>query len=250
MKIRVTSDIHGHLIQIKPCDLFIICGDLTPIENHQVNFQRVWLDTDFKYWLRDVPAKCKCFCFGNHDFVSEVYLDEVKKMFKNERNTFLLHESGCEFEGIKIFGLPHTSYFYGWAWNLYEQDLKYKWDLIPQGTDILVTHEPIHGYGDKVMRMITGDNEEKWPEPEHTGSPSLLEKVKEIRPKLCCYGHIHSGFGVYNLEDLTLVNCSLVNEKYQPVNEPKVFEWADGKIITPEALLFDKPKKKRGRKSK
>jgi Icc-related predicted phosphoesterase len=242
MRITCISDIHGHLIPINSTDLLLIAGDLCPMGNHNVNYQRVWLDTDFRWWLKDVPAKYKVFIFGNHDFVGEVCPDEVKKIFKNEKNTFLLQDSGCEVEGIKIWGSAWTNYFYGWAFNLYEQDLKHRWDDIPEGTNILVTHGPPYGYGDKVAGKVT--DEEKWPEPEHAGSTTLLERLKVIRPQLTCYGHIHSGVGLYHYEDLTFANCSIVNGKYIPVNQPRIFEWVDGKIVTPEMIL-DTPKRKK-----
>ena len=60
---------------------------------------------------------------------------------------------------------------------------------------------------------------------EHTGSPSLTNKIREIKPRLVVGGHIHSGYGVYDMgEGITYVGASVVNEAYQLVNQPIVIE--------------------------
>ena len=110
--------------------------------------------------------------------------------------------------------------FFWWSFNLAEKDLVEKWALIPNDTDILIVHGPPHGYGDKAPR-VGGKGF------EHVGSPSLLEKIKIIKPKICVYGHVHGGYGTYKIPELPeiiLANCSLLNEKYELVNKPMIFE--------------------------
>ena len=85
--------------------------------------------------------------------------------------------------------------------------------MIPEDTDILVLHGPPYGYGDY---SSYGD--------EHTGSPSLLERIKEVKPKLVVFGHIHEGRGQWEYEDIKLANVTLVNSKYHPIHEPWVTE--------------------------
>jgi Icc-related predicted phosphoesterase len=122
-----------------------------------------------------------------------------------------LEDSGIEWNGLKIWGSPWQPRFFDWAFNADEPDLERIWDKIPDDTDILVLHGPPHGYGDKASRVNAAGF-------EHTGSPSLLERIKAIKPKLAVAGHIHSGYGIYEIGETIFVNASLVNEKYIPTN--------------------------------
>jgi Icc-related predicted phosphoesterase len=90
--------------------------------------------------------------------------------------------------------------------------LSKKWDLIPEGIDILLLHGPPHGYGD----FSPYDH-------VHTGSPSLLTRIEQIRPKLVVAGHIHNGRGVYHIPDRTVfVNVAYVDEQYRPTGLPPI----------------------------
>lgn len=80
-------------------------------------------------------------------------------------------------------------------------------------------HGPPCLYGDKVFYICDGQGYE-----EHVGSPSLLRKIKEIKPKIVVCGHVHCGYGIYQAGETTIINCSLVNERYKPVNHPVVWE--------------------------
>ena len=116
---------------------------------------------------------------------------------------------------------PGSRFFFWWAYNASEPNLKLKWDLIPLDTQILVLHGPPYGIGDKAPRV----NDVGY---EHTGSPSLTEKLKTLTNlKLVIWGHIHGEYGVYKMPELPntiLANVSLMNDKYQPVNKPMVFD--------------------------
>ena len=224
MKIVAISDQHGFLPKIPSCDLFLIAGDLCPAINHSLPFQESWLETNFKPWLEAVDAKCKVVIAGNHDFIAEHRKATVEKIFRNSKNVHYLHESSCEFEGLKIYGIPHTLYFYDWAFNLYEADLKKKWAKIPADTDILVSHGPPYGYGDLAPRIITNKNEQEWPAGEHVGSPSLREWISETQPKLVVFGHIHEGRGEWKCGDTTVANVTVVNSKYKNIHTPWTVE--------------------------
>lgn len=223
LKIVAISDLHGHLPNIPECDLLLIAGDLCPAKDHTISFQEYWLDSDFRYWLRDVPSRKTIYIAGNHDFIFE---NAPHRVPKNLRATYL-QDSGTEFEGIKIWGTPWQPVFHWWAFNAEEVDLKKKWALIPDDTDILVVHGPPHGFHDLVPRRINPKNETEWPAGEHCGSPSLLERINEINPKLVVCGHIHRGRGVRTWGDTTIANVTVVNEAYKLVYEPWVYEWKD-----------------------
>lgn len=220
-KIVATSDLHGKLPKPKTMpagDILLIAGDITPTTDHSIEYQRIWLDSAFRYWLSQLSYKHVICVFGNHDFIGEQNPYGVEKL--NLPCKFLTDEE-VTVEGLRIYGTPHQPYFFGWAFNLYEPKLREKWDLIPQGIDILVSHGPPQGYGD-----LTEDHETTG-KIIHVGSPSLTLKIEEIKPKLVVYGHIHSGYNTYtnpNCPNTILANVAYVNEKYQPANDPMVFE--------------------------
>jgi len=210
IKICTLSDIHGQLCNVPACDLLLIAGDLCPVRDHSLSFQEHWLEFNFKPWLKNIDAKEKVFIFGNHDFIGEERPERVSKIFSDVKNIHYLQDSGVECLGLKVYGSAWTLYFYDWAFNLYENDLKDKWAQIPQDTDILVCHGPPYGYGDLCGK-------------ENVGSPSLLERIKEIKPKLVVYGHIHNGFGTWTLDKTILANVSVVDDRYELVRKPVVF---------------------------
>ncbi len=73
--------------------------------------------------------------------------------------------------------------FGGWAFNLVRgQSCQDKWDLIPEGVDLLMTHGPPLGYGD----LCKGGH--------RAGCLQLLHTIqRKIKPKYHVFGHIHEG---------------------------------------------------------
>jgi Icc-related predicted phosphoesterase len=59
----------------------------------------------------------------------------------------------------------------------------------------------------------------------------LLKRIEEIKPKLVVCGHVHEGYGAYKLPcGTTIVNASVLDEKYRLVNAPIVVEIDDDGI--------------------
>jgi len=75
--------------------------------------------------------------------------------------------------------------FGGWGFNLPRGEACLeKWDLIPDDTDVLVTHGPPLGFGDSLQHG------------GRSGCVQLLHVVQErVRPKYHVFGHIHEGEG-------------------------------------------------------
>jgi Icc-related predicted phosphoesterase len=61
----------------------------------------------------------------------------------------------------------------------------------------------------------------------HGNLPELLDTIGRVKPKLVICGHIHGGYGVYNLGDTLVYNVAHVNEAYQPVNPVVEIELGD-----------------------
>jgi Icc-related predicted phosphoesterase len=215
IKVVAVSDLHGNLPAIPPCDLLLLAGDITPVESHRLPFQAQWLDTTFRAWLRQVPARKVVAVAGNHDLIFERAAHEVPR----DLPWTYLQDSGITWEGLRIWGTPWQPWFYDWAFNLYEPDLLAKWALIPPGTDVLLLHGPPHGYGDGVPQR---DGHVR-----HTGSPGLLARIEAIQPRLCVYGHIHEGRGEWRLGRTVLANVTLVDDGYSAVYSPWEHELPD-----------------------
>jgi Icc-related predicted phosphoesterase len=211
LKIVAVSDLHGILPSVPSCDLLLIAGDICPVGNHDLDYQASWLDTDFRAWLKSQPARQTVFVAGNHDFIFQNLPEQVPQNLP----AVYLEDSAFHWNGLTIWGTPWQPWFHDWAFNLYEPQLKEKWDLIPPPTDILVVHGPPQGYGDGVPSRQG---------VRRTGSPSLLARIETIQPKLVVFGHIHEGRGQWQVGKSTLANVTLLNEKYEPVYEPFVFE--------------------------
>lgn len=214
-RICCISDLHGHLPPVPDCDLLLLGGDLC---RHHDDYP--WYAKKLKPWVDELAERCKVVAVaGNHDFVFERLPEAVPAM-----NWSYLQDSGVEWNGLKIWGSPWQPRFYDWAFNLDEPELVKKWALIPDDTDILLLHGPPHGYGDKSHYKWKTDDDTAWPGYEHTGSPGLTKRILEVKPKLAVAGHIHRGYGRYEIGSTVFVNASLVNEQYTPVNEPIVVE--------------------------
>lgn len=210
IKITCISDMHGEWPNLQGGDLLIIAGDLTATDTEkEFGLFDCWLDRQ-KYKKIVIVA-------GNHDR----FLQDFNKKYpgyKHFQNAEYLCDSGTEFEGFKIWGSPWTKKFDGinprcTAFTLdKEKELAKKWDLIPDDIDILITHSPPHGILDKTFRG------------EYAGSISLTERLKNIKPFLHVFGHIHEqGGNWYTNEDYPpshSFNCSIMNEFYTSTHPP------------------------------
>jgi len=215
------SDTHGFLpTDLPDGDILLHSGDICPTYDHSISFQQQWIHHMFMPYLKKLESKYRAIIFigGNHDWVLEKGLDFSylrNPMLTKPHEIYYLQDSSITIDGIKIWGTPHQLTFYNWAFNLDEPDLAKKWELIPKDTDVIVCHGPAYGYGDSVYPR-TWQNEEKYPEVEHVGSPSMLKKIEEIRPKLYVCGHVHEGRGVYKRGSTIIVNASYLDASYKP----------------------------------
>ena len=81
-----------------------------------------------------------------------------------------------------------------------------RFEQIPADTDIVVAHGPPRGYGDR-----TSDG-------AHVGAAAMTATLTRVQPQLMVCGHIHPAYGRYRLGATEIINASLVDNRYQPVN--------------------------------
>lgn len=216
-KLVVISDTHGKHTQLGKLpegDILIHCGDCTS-DGGFVSLR------NFLNWFEKQPHKHKIFVFGNHDSIGERQPALTRALIKELAPSCPhLQDSGCEFAGWKFFGSPVTPTFYNWAFNRDRgAPIRAHWDLIPNDTDVLITHGPPRGYGD-------------WSPfgKENVGCEDLLDAIRRVKPKISCSGHTHfSGGTKMNLmhengKSTIIVNASVVNENYIVVNKPVVID--------------------------
>lgn len=221
MIIDCIADLHGHFPKLEGGDLLIVAGDLTAtdtIEEHLI----------FCDWLLKQNYKKIVWIAGNHDNRYQFY--SLKGFFlstdnRNKNHISYLCDSGTEFEGLKIWGSPWTKTFEGMNPDCKaftcdtEEELDSKFSLIPDNTDILITHGPAYGIFDTVQ---------KYPQdiPESCGSKSLLNWMKNKWKifdslKINIFGHIHEHGGkTGSINMIQFINASIMNERYEPVNKP------------------------------
>lgn len=217
MKIVCISDTHTkhRQIEIPDGDVLVFAGDLM---SSGYSAKEV---VDFSVWLSELPHKHKVIIAGNHDRLAELnpqpFRDELKEV------AIYLEDSGTEIDGIKFWGSPYTPEFGTWAFNApRDGSIKKHWDKIPMDTDVLITHGPPYGILDKTGGLLY-KSPGVW-EDMSLGCHYLAERVKEIKPVLHIFGHIHGGYGQEIANETLHINASVLSEGYQLKNEPYVID--------------------------
>ncbi len=207
-------------------DLIIHAGDATGRgESGEIEpFLKWYSELDFRHIIL-VP--------GNHDFGFERNPTRFRKICE-DLGIILLDHKSIEIEGIKIFGSPWTPWFYDWAYNgarNISEQLQYSkqqrliplmndlWKDIPNDTNILITHGPPYEILDE-LTYVDGT-----PKGQFVGCVDLAERVKEIKPDLHFFGHIHSGHGQKHLNGTSFYNVAICDEMYGPSNPVTIIDY-------------------------
>lgn len=175
---------------------------------------------EFLEWFSKLPYTYKIFIAGNHDFAFERYLDVMTNLLQEFPDVIYLQDSAVTVDDIKFYGSPWQPEFYNWAFNLPRgKRLAEKWAMIPDDTDVLITHGPPATILDYTVR-----------DQVNVGCVDLLNYVNEVKPKIHVFGHIHESYGYRHINGTTFINASTCTLRYNPTNPPVVVDF-DGKSV-------------------
>lgn len=222
MRIAAVSDLHGQFPVIPPCDLLIVAGDVCPdAVDRQFSWdapelQKAWFDREVRPWLAAAPATHKVLTWGNHDtcgarcdFSADEpdIADSRSLQIVNTRATSIPDGAGS----VTIFASPWCNPCGMWVFWKRRPELAKIYDAIPDGIDVLVSHQPPFGYCDGVPEW---DSSRVIPR----GSRELLRAIDRVKPKVVICGHIHEGHGRAERNGTRIFNVSVVDERYRLVN--------------------------------
>ncbi len=124
VSISATSDLYGHLPDIYPCDLVVVCGDIFPgAMERDSEAQGQWFREMFLPWVGRTASGKVILVPGNHDLWIKENILELRETYNpsSEHKLVLLCDEGMDFRGLKIYGRVSG--------------------LIPQQLDLLLTHD-------------------------------------------------------------------------------------------------------------
>ncbi|MGV3622101.1 MAG: metallophosphoesterase [Archangium sp.] len=188
-RIVAIADTHGEhaALTLPDGDILVHAGDLTP----RGTLQQLASVAD---WLRAQPHEHKVVIAGNHDFSLQRDRERARALF---HGLTYLEDEGATVAGLRVWGSPWQPWFHNWAFNARRgPDIDEKWQRIPEGIDVLVTHGPPHGYGDLVWNG------------ERVGCEDLVRHLDRVKPKLHFFGHIHEDRGEWTRGPTRIVNCT------------------------------------------
>ncbi|MGL4908978.1 MAG: metallophosphoesterase family protein [Bacteroidales bacterium] len=197
MKILHLSDTHSkhRLLQNLPtADVIIHSGDasLSGSEEEVLDFLNCFCDLDYPH---------KIFVAGNHDDC--LYGEQIEGLPDNFH--YLCH-SGVEIEGVHFWGVPLFL-----EDGLKDGQIEKLTNRIPDNTDVLISHSPPYGILD-------------FEDNVHYGCEYLLERTKQIKPRLHLFGHVHANHGITKIHQTTFANSTIMNEEYKFINKPRLLE--------------------------
>jgi Icc-related predicted phosphoesterase len=148
---------------------------------------------DFNDWPGELPHRHKIIVPGNHEFFLEA--DPCERSLLS--NATVLINEGINVHGLRIWGTPITP-MHGGAFGLSSAtDRERVYALVPQDTDVLISHGPPFGILDTAP--VSGLPQ---------GCRELLDTVMRVSPKLHVFGHIHGAYGIFQTQQTTFVNAA------------------------------------------
>lgn len=206
MKIVILSDTHEkhEELGILAGDVLIHCGDSA----YGFDSTDAAVDLLDDWFGRQTFDLILCIG-GNHDFGLQARVGDQDPVF---RNAVYLQDNSVRYKGVTFYGTPWVPELASWAFYLPPHEMRDRWELIPETTDVLITHSPPHGILDRNSRG------------KSCGCPDLLKRVLDIGPRVHCFGHVHASAGTLQFRGTTFVNASVVDSRYRIARQPYEFD--------------------------
>lgn len=207
MRLVITSDTHAKHkeLNLPSGDVLIHCGDFCDgFNTDHGDLKRV------DAWFGQQKFQHILCVGGNHDFAAQERYREQIPLFQNA--TYLQDEA-VKIGGVRFYGAPWLPTLRSWAYYLGDEELREKWELIPNDTDVLITHTP-------PFRILDSPRNKS----VFAGCSHLSARIAELNLKLHCFGHIHASYGRVEESGITFVNASAVDSNFEIANDPFVID--------------------------
>ncbi len=196
MRIVAVADthlFHGDLV-VPDGDVFVHAGDLCRGGD---------LDElgEAAEWIAGLPHRHKVIVAGNHDWA---FVHEAAAARTTLGDAIYLQDREATIEGVRFYGSPWQPEYGAWAFNLPRGELDTVWRMIPTGLDVLITHGPPAGLGDRS------------PVGGRAGCAALRARVLERQPRLHLFGHIHQDGGTWREGATLFANVTTWECERQP----------------------------------
>lgn len=167
-------------------------------------------------WIRSLPHAHKIVVAGNHDRCFERAL--APAIAQLGADIHYLQDAELDIDGVRFWGSPWQPQFHSWAFNLPRgEPLAARWAMIPSAVDVLITHGPPRGYGDRT-------------DGQHEGCDDLLAALGRAAPALHVFGHIHEDGGLWQRDQTTICNVTT----WECTRPPTVLDYdAATRTVTP-----------------
>lgn len=223
MKLVVISDTHGKLIHRLPLgDVLIHCGDYSSFGTFEETKR-------FFDWFSSFPHKIKIVVPGNHEVEicprkNGVNVDKILSLIRSYDGIHFLIDKEVVIDGVKFFGTPwcNGDPFIMHRWGFFiggDRERKEKFEAIPDDVDVLISHIP--------PWLILDDCDRR-----HLGCFELRRRVKQTKPLVHCFGHIHDANGHLEEDGIHFFNCSNLDEDYNLSNSCRIIEIEEGELFS------------------
>ena len=187
MKILAVSDeespyLWDHYIpvRLKEYDLIISAGDLKP---------------DYLSFLVTMARCPVLFVHGNHDEIYDSHPPE---------GCDCIDDALVTYNGVRILGLGGCMRYHPGKYQYTEAEMRRRIHKLRHaikkagGVDILVTHSPARGLGDR-------------DDPAHRGFECLRELLGELKPEIMLHGHVHPQYDFSLVRELSYEATRIIN---------------------------------------